>query len=65
MQFIDNGLRSEFRRPLGDDILSKRKHYEYKGERGDVELGRGDAELGSMDVEHRRGDAELRRRDAE
>ena len=65
MQFIDNGLRSEFRRPLGDDILPKRKHYEYKGERGDVELGRGDAELGSMDAEHRRGDAELRRRDAE
>ena len=44
MQFIDNGLRSEFRRPLGDDILSKRKHYEYKGEPWYAELERGNAE---------------------
>ena len=42
--FIDNGLRPEFRRPLGDDILPKRKHYEYKGEPWDAELECRDAE---------------------
>ena len=42
--FIDNGLRPEFRRPLGDDILPKRKHYEYKGEPRYAELERGNAE---------------------
>ena len=36
--FIDSGLRPEFRRPLGDDSLPKRKHYEYKGEPWDAEL---------------------------